>query len=365
MHPLVTRFAPLAALAAAGIGVAAWTALRTVAPQPVEAPAPPARHGPWAERVAASGLVEGDGEEIRVGAPEAGLVAEVAVAAGQRVARGDLLFRLDDRLLLAEAAVAESELATARAQLALAESRLARLAALPRGEDVAPAEARLGVAEARQADARIHRLRIEALWAKQGATASQVDAMRGAESIARAEAEAARAELRHAGLGAWERDRAVAEAEAAVCRGAIAAGAARLEAMRVRLARLRVAAPRDATVVDVGIAAGALAAPEDPRLVVLADLSALFVRAEVDDALAWRIRPDAPARGWLRGAGDRPIALACARIEPRAAARRASSGLPGERLDGRVMQVLYRLVDPPEGMRPGFLLDLDIAAGTR
>lgn len=363
MHPLLTRFAPLAALALAGLGLASWTAMRTVTPPRIEALAFKPQQGPWPQRVAATGLIEGDGEEIRIGTPEAGLVVEVTATVGRRVAAGDLLFRLDDRLVRAELAIAASERVTAQANLVLAGNRVARLAALPRSEDIPPIAARLRVAEAHLADARIHRSRIETLWTKQGASASQVDAMRGAESIALAGVESARTDLAHVRLAAWDRDLAIAEAEAAVARTAVSASEARCDAVRIRLERLAIRAPRDATIVDLGVTVGALASPADPRLVVLADLSSLFVRVEVPESQAWKVQPGAPGRGWVRGDASRAVDLAFVRIEPRASTRRAIAGQPGERLDGRVLQILYRLVDPPAGMHPGFLLEVDIAAG--
>lgn len=363
MHPLITRFAPLAVLASAGMLLAGWTAWRTTMPSTVAPPAAAPPRGPWAQRVSASGLIEGDGEEMRIGVPEAALVAEIAVRVGQRVAADEVLFRLDDRLLRAELAVADAGLAAADAGLALAEARAGRTAALPRPEDIAPVEARLAVAEARLADARIQRNRIDTLWDKQVTSASQVDVVRGAERIARAAVDNARADLAHARLAAWDRDLAIAGGEVSVARAAVAAAAARLAAVRTRLDRLTVRAPRAATVVDLGITVGALASPGDPRLVVLADLARLLVRAEVHESQAWRIRTDAPGRGWIRGDGAHPVDLAFERIEPRASTRRAINGQPGERLDGRVLHVLYRLIDPPPGMHPGFLLEIDIAAG--
>src|SRR5439155_268361 len=77
---------------------------------------PPARTE-FAHTVAASGIVEPQTENISVGSHYAGVVEEVLVKVGRKVAAGDVLFRLDDRQLTAELALREANLDYARAQL--------------------------------------------------------------------------------------------------------------------------------------------------------------------------------------------------------------------------------------------------------
>jgi len=43
--------------------------------------------------------------------------------------------------------------------------------------------------------------------------------------------------------------------------------------------------------------------------------------------------------------------------------RRAIQGKPGERLDGRAVQVLYQLINPPAHITSGLLLDVDLQGG--
>jgi len=349
MHPLITRFAPLAVLAIAGLGAAGWTAYATVRPKPVPILESLPPQGPWTERISASGLVEGDGNDTVVGVPEAALVSVVAVRVGQHVTASDLLFRLDDRLARADLAVAAADLATAQSQVA-------RLEALPRREDAEPVAARVAVAEAQLATARSRRTRLDKLVETRTASEDEVDVARNAEAVAKAQVASAQAELAHARLPAWAPELASARAQ-------VAAAQARIDAVQTRISRLEVRAPRAATVISTSVMVGALAAPGDPELVVLADLDRLLVRVEVDESQAWKLKPGLPGQGWLRGDRTRPIELRYERIEPRAAARRAIQGKPGERLDGRAVQVLYRLIDPPAHLRPGLLMDVDLQSG--
>src|SRR5690554_5603698 len=69
-------------------------------PEPIVL-AEPAR-SPFAQTVAGAGMVEPRTENISIGSPDAGLVAEVLVEVGQTVESQQPLFRLDDRELRAQ-----------------------------------------------------------------------------------------------------------------------------------------------------------------------------------------------------------------------------------------------------------------------
>ena len=87
---------------------------------PVAPPEIPAR-SPYAESIAASGVVEARTENIAIGAALAGIVLEVYVPsdrAGTPVTAGQPLFRVDDRHLKAQLKVAEAQLLSAQTRLA-------------------------------------------------------------------------------------------------------------------------------------------------------------------------------------------------------------------------------------------------------
>ncbi|MCC6231177.1 MAG: biotin/lipoyl-binding protein, partial [Verrucomicrobiales bacterium] len=102
-------------LALVGV-VAGFLLVRQLRLQP-PAPAPlaePAR-SPFADFVAASGIIEARGENVAVAAPRAGLITRVRVAVGTDVKAGDPLLELDGR-------EARARIETARAQLAALEA---------------------------------------------------------------------------------------------------------------------------------------------------------------------------------------------------------------------------------------------------
>src|SRR5262245_21482230 len=107
-------------------------------------PESPARV-PFGDAIAGSGVVEAETENIAIGPALPGLVLEVHVPSskvGQRVKAGEPLFRVDDRHLKAQLAVAEARLTSAKAALAKLEQQ-------PRPEELAVSLAKLKAATAK------------------------------------------------------------------------------------------------------------------------------------------------------------------------------------------------------------------------
>src|SRR6516164_8539928 len=106
-------------------------------------PAEPPRSA-FSQTVGGAGIVEAWTENISIGTPLPGVVLEVYVPVekvGQTVKKGDPLFLVDNRQLLA---TLKSNKANHRA----AQAQLAKLEAQPRREEVPPSEAKVQVAQA-------------------------------------------------------------------------------------------------------------------------------------------------------------------------------------------------------------------------
>jgi HlyD family secretion protein len=87
-------------------------------------------------------------------------------------------------------------------------------------------------------------------------------------------------------------------------------------------------------------------APSGPLptpLMLLGRVDPLHVRVDVDEADAWRVRPDKPATAAVRGNGRLTVPMHFVRFEPYVVPKRALSGAITERTDTRVLQVIYRL----------------------
>lgn len=157
------------ALALMLLGAGAVLAFSGILPRP-EAPAPPAVAEPppaLTVAVAPAGtrpmlrVVSGDGsvvawQELILGADIGGLrVIEVAVEEGDTVHAGQLLARLDDSVLSAQAAQAEAAVAEAAAALEMARADLARAEELLRSRTGTRQNLEQRQSAARQAEARL------------------------------------------------------------------------------------------------------------------------------------------------------------------------------------------------------------------
>lgn len=128
----------------------------------------------------------------------------------------------------------------------------------------------------------------------------------------------------------------VAAAELASARAAVA----QTEAL---IARLTVRSPRAATVLQVNTRPGEFvtAGASRPPL-MLGDLSYFQIRADIDEQVAPRVKAGMQAIGYLKGDTQRPIPLEFVRIEPFIVPKASLTGSSIERVDTRVLQVIYR-----------------------
>lgn len=321
-------------LAAAGLAFAIFTVVQARQAPPAYKPRtpPPTRPG-VARSIAGAGLVEPKLENIPIGAPAPGVVTEVFVKIGDKVERGAKLFQVDDREL-------KADLLVRQAALAASEAQLDRLKNAPRSEDIPPAEATVEEAAARLADAEAALGRSERLYQRQMYPAGDLDKDRFACAAARAALAKARADLGKLKAGTWKEDLQVAESS--VCQAR-----AEVERVRINLDRLTVRALTAGEVLQVNVRPGQYAAVvwKEP-LIVLGDVGTLHVRVDVDENdLHWFDR-DARAIATLKGRPNvRFEGLRLVKVEPYVIPKKSLTGDNSERVDTRVLQVVYALPD--------------------
>lgn len=148
--------------------------------------------------------------------------------------------------------------------------------------------------------------------------------------------------------------RAVSQDEVRTRENDVAVAQAQLEAARAQvgqdmigLARLTVRAPRAGSILQVNIRPGeyASATPKNP-VMVLGDLNQLQVRADVDEQNAPRLQAGQTATAYLKGDTTEPIELRFVRIEPYVVPKTSLTGNSTERVDTRVLQVIYAFERP-------------------
>lgn len=150
--------------------------------------------------------------------------------------------------------------------------------------------------------------------------------------------------------------RAVSQDEVRTRENDVAVALAQLEAAQaqvgqdlVRLARMTVRAPRAGTILQVNLRPGeyASATPKNAAM-ILGDLEHLQVRADVDEQNAPRLQPGQTATAYLKGDTTQPIELNFVRVEPYVVPKTSLTGASTERVDTRVLQVIYSFVRPQD-----------------
>ncbi len=335
---VVQALLPLTAVCLLGFaGWYVWTT-RPVTGEPAP-PIAPAR-SPFAAALAAAGVVEARTENIAVGSATAGVVVEVFVTVDDEVQPGDPLFRLDDRDLRAD-------LSVTRATVAVAKSDLIRLQAEPRKEKIpvqtaAVAEARAAVARERDALARA-----EETFARKVTTEQDVIARRETLASAQAVLDRQQADLALLEAGSWEYERDVAAAEVRRAEAAV-------EKIEVELDRLVVRSLVAGRVLKVDVRPGEfVGTPPGQPLVILGQIDTLHVRVDVDEFDIPRFKAGAPAVAVPRGDLQQRYPLEFVRVEPFVVPKKSLTGETTERVDTRVLQVIYEL--NPAGLPPLFV----------
>lgn len=305
------------------------------APRPMlEPPTAPSR----TPTLAGAGLIEARMENIPIGVTVPGVVVEIFVRKGDHVKPGDPLFRIDDREYRSQLKIREAELASA-------EARLHRLEFAPRAEDVPPAEAAVAEARARLSDADAKMRRSEKLYHREVIAPSDFDIDRFAFDAARATVAKADADLNKIKAGSWKEDIQVARAEVQLARSQV-------DDAKTTIDRLTVRALAKGDILQLNVRPGQYAALawREP-MIVMGDVNRLHLRVDIDEADLPYFAEGADAVATLKGRPQTRFPLKFVYVEPYVIPKQNLTGANSERVDTRVLQVIYELPDE----RPGEL----------
>lgn len=333
-------------------------------PPPASPPVDPGK-SPFGRQVAGAGIVEPETENIAVGSNLPGVVKAVRVRVGQEVKAGGVLFELDDRQLLAE-------LRARKASLTSAEAQLAKLDKMPRAEEKPPLLARMAEAKANWEDKEAMYARVRASTA---VSAEELNNRKAAADVAKAQYEKAAADFKLLDAGAWKPEKEIATA-------AVAQAEAMLAQTQTELDRLKVLAPRvpkpgvsltgvpvadpdlvEFRVLQVNVRPGEYvgAAPGTP-LVVLGTVGKKHVRVDIDENDIGRFREKIPGVASPRGNPTARYPITFVRVEPYVIPKKSLTGANTERVDTRVLQVIYAIDDPNAPLYVGQQLDVFLNA---
>jgi len=350
MNLLIKVILPVSA-----VGLIAFTAYHVAMTQPKEVKTVPPIEPPRTEfpqTVAGAGMIEAQTENIAVGTPVSGIILDVFVKVDDRVKPGDKLFKIDDRELKAEWEVRNASLLAAQAELT-------RLQKFPRKEQLPVNEAAVEEARANLADLADDLRRTEQLanGPARALTEQDVIKRRQAYQMGAAKLKRSQAENELMKAGSWQYDLDVAQAE-------IRRTEALLKQIEIQIARLEVKALVAAKVLQVNARPGEFAgAQPNQSLILLGDIDTLHVRVDIDEHDIPRFQSNTPAFATLKGRSDEKYPLTFIRIEPYVIPKKSLTGQNTERVDTRVMQVIYAINPQGNKLLVGQQVDVFIEAG--
>lgn len=288
----------LPAIALLGIVIALRVVSLGNRAQPLAEPLVEPAKNSYESSVAGAGIVEAFRENIAIASNVAGVVSKIQVQVGARVNPGDSLFSIDDKQLKAERLVKEGALSVAQALRVDAASQLAFA---------------------------------EKVGDKRAISADELTKRKNALAVA---------------------DARVTEAKAALFK------------VDTELERLTVASPISGEVLRINIRVGEFAPAQQVStpLMIVGDTSKLWVRVDIDENNAWRVESGAKAKAYLRGNPEISVPLNFVRFERYVAPKRSLTGDNNERVDTRVLQIIYDFDPSKIPVYVGQLMDVYIEA---
>lgn len=237
---------------------------------------------PFPQVVAAAGLIESLGENLNIGSPESGVVQEVYVNVGDSVQQGTPLFKIDSRPLEAELKIDQAK------------------------EEVA-------LAEYQRVHDQLERLR----------------AVKNQRAISQEE------------LCSKEKEKQLAWAK--LCQARV-----EKEKTHALIERLLVRSPMDGLILQKNIKKGEFLYATNPTTapVVIGDTTLLQIRADIDEQNALHIVQGAPGVASPKNCPETVIPLKFVRVEPYVIPKKSLTGSSTEKVDTRVLQVIYTFAPP-------------------
>jgi len=256
----------------------------------------PIPKNPFKSAISGAAMTEAYEDNVRVGVPIPGVIETIWAQIGDRVEKGDPLFSIDTREIRAQIEVDRQEIAVKQRQVELLEIQYQRLLSVK--DDRAISEESL--------------------------------------STKFSELQVSQAEL-----------------DAAVTK---------LAADETELERHIVRAPRNGTILRNTLHAGEYISAggvgsntttanttilNTPMEMIMGKTNYIQLRVDIDEQNASRFDPSQPAFGFPRSVLQHPFPLTFIRIEPFIIPKKSLTGESDERIDTRVLQVIYRLDPDP------------------
>lgn len=305
-------------------------------------------HSPFPASIFGTGIVEPSSENIFIGSPVQRIVEKILVKVGAKINKGDVLIRLEDRDL-------QAELLVQLAAFKIAQAKVQRLQEYPRPEDLSSAEAAVRNAEA---DVWLAKSQYDALQGLQDARAvSQDERNRRRFNAQQAEArlQEAQANLNKIKVGTWEPDLEIARLQ-------VQQAKADVDRVKVNIQRTAIRSPITGQVLQIKINEGELP-PLDTfqiPLMIVGNTDEKNLKVSINQFNASAFRAEARAVAFLQGNANVEYPLEFIRIEPYLVDKRNLTNEITEKVDTRVLNIIYRIAKDSPNLLVGQQMDVFI-----
>lgn len=286
---------------------------------------------PYKFYISGVGIVEPSSDNISIGTPLNRIVEKILVKVGEKVKKGSILFRLEKRDLLANLLVQEAAYNSAA-------SKLKRLETFPRPEELADAEA---AAKNAKAELDLAKNQYDMVLALPDPRAiSEQEKKRRYFNYHQAEAkwQQAQAQLDKIKAGTWKPDLEIARLEVQQAEAAV-------NSTKTEIERTTVRSPIDGTVLQINVHEGEFPPVDTMRtpLMVLGNIDELFLRVSINQLDIPNFKPDAPAVAFFQGDSSFKFPLEFVRVEPVLVGKQHLTNDISEKIDTRVLRIIYRI----------------------
>ncbi|QWF69402.1 biotin/lipoyl-binding protein [Methylomonas paludis] len=324
---------------------------------PVFNPAP----NPYAQGIFANGMVESlqnSGENINIYPEVTGVVSQILVTEGQAVSKGTPLLTLDD-------SVQKATTLQLKAQADAALVMLEELKHQPRKEVLEVSKAQMLVAKANllSAQVQLDKQKMSFALNPQSVSRDTLDNQLNAVKVAEANFQLAARQYELTKAGAWHYDIETQQKQYQIQYQNYMAANALLEKYTLK-------ARSDGVILAISAAVGSYLSPQGvygsytqdmhPVLVMGSVADQLAVRCYIDEILVPKLPATAKmqAKMFIRGTNT-SVPLAFVRIQPYISPKIQLSNQKTERVDVRVLPILFRIEKPADlNVYPGQLVDV-------
>lgn len=303
---------------------------------------------PFKNHISGVGIVEPSSGNILIGTPVSRMIDKVLVKVGTKVKKGDILFQLEALDLYADLVVRDAAYESALANIQ-------KLEALPRTEDLISAEASLKSAQLELEQTKEQYEMVQSLQDPRALSKEEVDRRRYNLERAEAKLQQAKADLDKIKAGTWHPDLTIARLEAVQAK-------ANMERIKADIERTIIRSPIDGKVLQIKIHEGEFPSADASRnpIMILGNTDELYLKVSINQFDVPEFRSTAPAVAYLQGDARIEFPLEFIRLEPFLVNKQNLTNDITERVDTRVLQIIYLLKKSDQRIFVGQQMDVFI-----